>query len=311
MPLKHHFDQLKNCDLNLLIALSVLLKLAHVSKAAAELGLSQSAMSQVLKRLRVMFDDPLLVKSHQGMTLTNKALEISGELAPLLNNVLEIIEGDDFHPATAKGRIRFIMNDASMQLCIEPLLVKMQRLAPSIELEYITQRRDGFQLLRRGQVDLIVGFYDIVPKPLSSEVIGTSPWQLLSLSQPMQKQQNRQTAHLKLLRYQYQEQNQNHLINALKGISAEDASYVLTSGSLATMVQALSCHNTATLLPHYITQVLSEKHAAHTCWLGDAINLDLKLCWNQHSRHSQLHYWFRQVLKQVLIENLSIQGQVK
>ena len=52
MPLKRNFDLLKECDLNLLIALSVLLKAAHVTKAAKELGLSQSAMSQVLKRLR-------------------------------------------------------------------------------------------------------------------------------------------------------------------------------------------------------------------------------------------------------------------
>lgn len=308
MPLKRNFDLLKDSDLNLLIALSVLLKEAHVTKAAKELGLSQSAMSQVLKRLRLMFADPLLVKSHNGMTLTSKAVSIDLELRPLLNRVVELLESDDFNPLTAQGRIRFIMNDATAQLCIAPLISRMQQLAPQLEIEYLTQRRDGFQLLRRGQLDLIVGFYDSVPKPLKSEVIAKAPWQMLSLHHGPEFELESEGNGLKLLRYQYQEHNQIHVINALKKINAEEASYALTSGSLSTMIQALVTKNTATLIPHYTTKILKKYCAEDFNWQGEPIDLELKLCWNPHTRHAELHKWFRMQIAEVLQQNLSLKS---
>ena len=310
MPLNRNFEQLKDCDLNLLIALSVLLKEAHVTKAAKQLNLSQSAMSQVLKRLRLMFEDPLLVKGHNGMTLTNKALSIEQDLKPLLVKVIELLETGDFDPKTARGRIRFIMNDATAQLCIAPLLSRMNELAPNLEIEYLTQRRDGFQELRRGQVDLIVGFYDNVPKPIQSMTLALANWQMVSLSHDFAVQQGEYNVEtgLKLLRYQYQEHNQIHVINALKKINAQEASYALTSGSLSTMIQALKTENTATLIPHYITELLSEYEAESFNWLGEPIALELKLCWNSHSRNAELQKWFRKELSDILQTHLTIES---
>lgn len=138
-------------------------------------------MSQTLKRLRLMFADPLLVKSHNAMTLTNKANAIEQELKPLLNSVISILEGDSFSPDTAQGRIRVMMNDVLAQLCIADLISELDKHAPGIELEYVTQQTDGFNMLRRGHLDLIVGFYDTIPKPVCSQGIARYPWQLVTL----------------------------------------------------------------------------------------------------------------------------------
>lgn len=313
MSLESKINQLKDCDLNLLIALSVLLKEAHVSKAAKELGLSQSAMSQILKRLRLMFADPLLVKSHNGMTLTNKASAIEQELKPLLNNVISILEGDSFSPATAQGRIRVMMNDVLAQLCITDLISELDRHAPGIELEYMTQKTDGFNMLRRGYLDLIVGFYDTVPKPVRSQGISRYPWQLVTLdhSAPEYIEKIIDAQHIieespfKLLRYQYQEHNQIHMINALKTINVEEGSYALTSGSLSTMTQALTAPNTVTLLPHYSVKIFENYQAKDFIWLGDTIELELKVCWNEHQRNQELQKWFRTLLSSILIKRLA------
>ena len=61
-------------DLNLLIALRVLIEEGTVSKAALRLNLSQSAMSRVLGRLRVLLDDPLFTRQGQRLLPTQKAL---------------------------------------------------------------------------------------------------------------------------------------------------------------------------------------------------------------------------------------------
>ena len=61
---------LKNIDLNLLIYLDVLLREKNVTRAAEQLGITQPAMSNGLKRLRIIFNDPLLIRSSEGMMPT-------------------------------------------------------------------------------------------------------------------------------------------------------------------------------------------------------------------------------------------------
>lgn len=291
-----NLERLKNCDLNLLLALAVLLNEAHVSNAAKQLGLSQSAMSQMLKRLRLMFNDPLLLKSNNGMTLTNKAQAIALELTPLLDKTARILEAEHFSPKTAQGRIRFIMSDVTAQLIITPLIELMSEKAPGIELEYISQNANGFQLLRRGQVDAVIGFYDNVPSPIVSEPIGLAPWQMVT-----HKVTNKQNLHahkdaIKLLRYQFQEHNQLQSIEALKHLDILDAAYALTTNSLSTLLYALQTNNTVTLLPHFAMEILPEHETKGFEWLGSPINLELKICWDRHQRAPELQQWFRSQL---------------
>jgi len=74
------YRNLQKMDLNLLIALDVLLEERHVSRSANKLSLSQSATSRILARLRDMFDDPLLVRTSEGMVMTERA----NQLKPLV-----------------------------------------------------------------------------------------------------------------------------------------------------------------------------------------------------------------------------------
>ena len=75
-------------DLNLLVYLDVLLRERNVTQAANQLNLSQPAMSNGLRRLRDLFDDPLLVRTSDGMTPTERALE----LEPMVREMLTIVD---------------------------------------------------------------------------------------------------------------------------------------------------------------------------------------------------------------------------
>ena len=75
-------------DLNLLVYLDALLRERNVTQAANQLNLSQPAMSNGLRRLRELFDDPLLVRTSDGMTPTERALE----LEPVVREVLTQID---------------------------------------------------------------------------------------------------------------------------------------------------------------------------------------------------------------------------
>src|SRR3546814_704517 len=64
---------LRNIDLNLLVVLEALLSERSVSRAGEQIGLTQPAMSAALGRLRLLFDDPLLIRVGRGLELTRKA----------------------------------------------------------------------------------------------------------------------------------------------------------------------------------------------------------------------------------------------
>ncbi len=76
--------KLQQVDLNLLVNLDVLLREKNVTRAAEQLGITQPAMSNILRRLRKLFGDPLLVRSSEGMTPTEYAQELQPRVREIL-----------------------------------------------------------------------------------------------------------------------------------------------------------------------------------------------------------------------------------
>ena len=81
---------LERVDLNLLIYLDVLLREKNVTRAAEQLGVTQPAMSNILRRLRNLFNDPLLIRSSEGMTPTERALELQPRIRDALSVCSEL-----------------------------------------------------------------------------------------------------------------------------------------------------------------------------------------------------------------------------
>ncbi|MCB1844654.1 MAG: LysR family transcriptional regulator, partial [Halioglobus sp.] len=79
-------------DLNLLVYLDALLRERNVTQAAHQLNLSQPAMSNGLRRLRELFDDPLLVRTSEGMTPTERALELEPVVREVLSKVDQAVQ---------------------------------------------------------------------------------------------------------------------------------------------------------------------------------------------------------------------------
>ena len=75
-------------DLNLLVYLDMLLRERNVTRAAKQLGITQPAMSNGLRRLRDLLEDPLLVRTSEGMIPTERAQK----LQPLIRNILANVE---------------------------------------------------------------------------------------------------------------------------------------------------------------------------------------------------------------------------
>jgi DNA-binding transcriptional LysR family regulator len=114
---------IRSIDLNLLLALDALLSERNVTRAAARLNLSQSAMSAALGRLRALFGDPLLLRAAGGMVPTAKGLELAAPVKQVLADIGRLVQqGGAFDPATAGVTFTIAASDY-VEFAILPRLV--------------------------------------------------------------------------------------------------------------------------------------------------------------------------------------------
>ncbi len=152
-------------DLNLLVYLDVLLRECNVTRAAEELGISQPAMSNSLRRLRDLFDDPILVRTSDGMTPTDRALE----LQPMVRNVLSaaeqaILPKTEFDPGASTRIFRIMASDYTESTLLPGLLRQLRDSAPNIRLDIMTPSDVSFHDVERGKVDLVINRFDTLPQ---------------------------------------------------------------------------------------------------------------------------------------------------
>ena len=152
-------------DLNLLVYLDVLLRECNVTRAAEELSISQPAMSNSLRRLRDLFGDPILVRTSEGMTPTDRAIE----LQPLVRTVLAaaeqaILPKTDFDPAASRRIFRIMASDYTEATLVPALLSRLRKQAPKIRLDIMTPSDVSFHDVERGKVDLVINRFDTLPQ---------------------------------------------------------------------------------------------------------------------------------------------------
>ncbi|PDT76070.1 LysR family transcriptional regulator [Bradyrhizobium sp. C9] len=122
-------------DLNLLVHLDALLTERSVTRAAARVGIGQSAMSHNLARLRELFDDELLTRGADGMRLTPRAMTLVDPVRTALAQVEAVLLRDQsFDPATAVRTFRLGLSDSMEILIVPRLLARMREIAPGIHL---------------------------------------------------------------------------------------------------------------------------------------------------------------------------------
>jgi DNA-binding transcriptional LysR family regulator len=141
-------------DLNLLPALEALLRRRNVTHAAADVGLSQPAMSRALGRLRDLLGDPLLVRAAGGFALTPRARELEPHLAVALGNVHTVLRAPTFDPRTAKRTIRIACTDSQTILLAPGIMARLAHEAPGIDIRMESYGENVVARMESGELDL-------------------------------------------------------------------------------------------------------------------------------------------------------------
>lgn len=152
-------------DLNLLVYLDVLLRERNVTRSASQLGISQPAMSNGLRRLRDLFGDPLLVRTSEGMMPTERAQELQPVIRNVLANVEKAVQPTtEFNAENSDRVFRIMASDYTESTLIPALLQRLSQVAPAIRLDIMTPSDVSYQDVEQGNVDMVINRFDDIPQ---------------------------------------------------------------------------------------------------------------------------------------------------
>ncbi|MFD7923681.1 LysR family transcriptional regulator [Streptomyces sp. NPDC059740] len=161
-------------DLNLLLALDVLLEEESVAGAAARLHLSEPAMSRTLGRVRRALGDPVLVRAGRRMVPTPRALAVRGEVRAVVERALALfVAGTAVDLGTLERTFTVVTNDVFVATSAADLLAHVQRRAPGVRLRFLPESPQDVAVLREGLADLEIGAVDDRSPEVQVELLGS------------------------------------------------------------------------------------------------------------------------------------------
>jgi DNA-binding transcriptional LysR family regulator len=171
------WKQLRQADLNLLVAFAVFAEELSISAAAERLFLSQPAASRTLQRLRTLFNDDLLVRGPGGYQLTPAGVRLQTELGRILPELDSLLGRPAFDPAGEEARFRITGSDNVCSILFPLLCQQVLPLAPQVNFTFVPWNRDAFADLDHGRIDLVLSNDEVlVPSHLESQSLYRERW---------------------------------------------------------------------------------------------------------------------------------------
>jgi DNA-binding transcriptional LysR family regulator len=171
-----HPIHIANLDLNLLRAFDAVFEEGGVTRAGARLGLTQSAVSHALNRLRYILGDELFVRGPRGMLPTPRALAIGPQVHLALEQLMSALATADFDPAVSERRFTVAAAAYACAVLVPPLAAQVSREAPNVGLQIVETPADLAERLDSGGLDFAIGAFESVSQrfardPLLSETM--------------------------------------------------------------------------------------------------------------------------------------------
>lgn len=166
-------NNIRRMDGGLLLVFRGLLRRRRTTAVAEELGLSQSAVSHALARLRDLFGDPLFLRRPHGLEPTRRALELGPRIDALLDRIGETFaRPDSFDPARSERRFAISAPEFITALIGADLVGTFRRSAPNARFNItFLGPQPSLESLRRGQIDVALGRFGALPREFASEPI--------------------------------------------------------------------------------------------------------------------------------------------
>lgn len=249
------FD-LGRLNLNLLPALDALLRERNVSAAARRMGVSQSAMSHSLAKLRRLLDDPLLVVAGREMAATPRGEQLAAVLPRALASLQDALAiPAAFDPATTERRFRIATYDYFEFTTLPDVLAYLQRHAPGVRLDIERLDAGAVARLVSGDIDFVLGGESLsMPPVLMRRVLYRDPFKVIvRADHPVVKRRLSLAAYVEL----------DHVLVSVEGTPRGVVDRVLDERGLSRRI--------ALRVPHFGTAALAVARSNMVCTIASAV----------------------------------------
>jgi DNA-binding transcriptional LysR family regulator len=166
-----NMPHLRTLDLNLLRVFLALMDEGSVTRAGARLGLTQSAVSHALNRLRYGLNDELFVRAPSGMQPTARAIEIAPRVRQGIGQLQTALAPAAFDPADTDRDFIVAAGPYSASVLLPDVIVRVQAEAPNASIRVRSPSRGAVEELDAGRSDLVIGVFGRTPDRFDSEVL--------------------------------------------------------------------------------------------------------------------------------------------
>ena len=140
-------------DLNLLVALQILLEERNVTRAAERLSVSQPALSKTLQKLRDSFEDELFTRTAHGLVPTPRGEALAKELPSLLEKVEQVLGDEAFDPLTFTGCFKLLLPPILSEALLPGLMADLSETAPGVQVITAEVPPNFQEQLKKGEAD--------------------------------------------------------------------------------------------------------------------------------------------------------------
>lgn len=305
-----HAVQLQAIDLNLLVALEAMLSERSVTRAGARLGLSPSAMSHALGRLRATFGDDLLVRTRGGMVATTRGEQLLGPLRRALEELAVLVAGPGgFDPGSSQREFTVATTDYVEAVLLAPLLSRVSAAAPGVQLRVRSlESADVVEPLERGSYDLAIGAtFDVSPGLQQQSLFSEEMVLVCRKGHPQVKRTIDLATYLEV----------RHVLVSVRGGSQSAVDETLARAGQRRRIALLVPHFLAAQLIVASTDLVMTAPARVVARLADALALrvlapplevsgfTVRQVWHERQQDDPGHLWLRQ---QVFAAAASLRG---
>lgn len=288
-------------DFNLLLTLDAVLTEGSVAGAARRLGLSASAMSRALARLREATGDPLLVRAGRGLVPTPRALELREPVHRLVEEAQAALRPADaldlsklVRTFTLRTREGFVENIGAA------LLARIAREAPGVRLHFMQKADKDSALLRDGTVDLETG---VVGRQTSPEVRTRALFQdcfvgVVRQDHPLARGRMTLARYAAAAHVSVSRRGAAAPVDEALGAAGVERRIVTVTGSFAAALALARASELVATVPERQTGLLRE--GMHSFALPVAVpEIQVSLLWHPRMDADAAHRWLRGVVLEV------------
>lgn len=165
--------KIRRLDFTVLLIFLGLMRHRKAVAVAAELGLTQSAVSHALGRLRDVFGDRLFVRRPHGMEPTAAALALEPSIRQVVDTIGEALDPPSpFDPRSSRTTIRIAAYDNEIASLVPPLIADLRQTAPDMRLVvHALGRQQALAALEDRSVDMALGFIWSLPRAFTAQTL--------------------------------------------------------------------------------------------------------------------------------------------